>query len=380
MVRGSRLSRLVCLAGLVVCSGCGSGGGGKPAPMDAGGGGGDGPAADGPADVASGNDGSADSTGFEPLPLPYFYGSCRLDFGSTPVPTDRGPLQHGLTVLATGLPRTADLEVDAANFYLVTSSGILRLPVSAPGDTPVTMVAGAAPIEAAIDADDIYWVDAGVAGQTTIMRAPLTATGQAGTMLASQAGPPGPFTVAGGFVYFATGTVVSRVPTAGGAVQMVSTTVEPRGLAANADALFFTEFSDETIQRVSLAGTLPATPAFFKLAYAVPTAIVMNGGDLYFDDWFGGVEYLPIAAPTTGKRFSDGCGGPFAAACEYRLRPAARGAIWASEAGDCGDIGKVNPDGSEMMAGALAPLDGIAATSTHAYATTSLGELLRLDL
>jgi hypothetical protein len=348
--------------------------------MDAGAGGNDGAALDVPADVAMGNDGPADSTGFEPLPLPYFYGTCSLSRGATPVPTDRGPLQFGLTVLATGLPETVGLEVDAANFYLVTNSGILRLPLSAPGGTPVMMVSGAAPVAAAVDADSIYWVDSGVAGQTTIMRAPLTVTGQAGTMLASQAGTPGPFTVAGGFVYFATGKVVSRVPTAGGAVQMVSTTIEPRGLAANTDALFFTEYTDETVQRVSLAGALPATPTFFKLAYAVPTSIVLNGGDLYFDDWFGGVEYVPIAAPTTGKRFSDGCGGPFAAACEYRLRPAVRGAIWASEAGDCGDLGRVNPDGSEMMAAGLAPLGGIAATSTHAYATTSLGELLRLDL
>lgn len=378
MLRGSGLVRSVCFAAALTYVGCKSGDGGTPAPVDGSAGGNDGPPPDGPADVATGNDGPTDSTGgFEPLPSPYFYGTCFIGFGSTPVPTDRGPLQFGLTVLATGLPRTVGLEMDAANFYLVTSTGILRLPVSTPGGTPEMMVTGASPVAAAIDTENIYWVDVRVAGQTTIMRAPLTATGQAGTMLASQAGMPGPFTVAGGFAYFATDKVVSRVPTAGGTVQMVSTTIAPRGLAANTDALFFTEFSDETIQRVSLAGTLPATPTFFKLAYAVPTSIAMNGGDLYFDDWFGGLEYVPIAAPTTGRRFSDRCRD---AACEYRLRPAARGAIWASEAGDCGSIGKVNPDGSELMAADLAPIGGIAGTSTHAYATTTLGELLRLDL
>ena len=41
---------------------------------------------------------------------------------------------------------------------------------------------------------------------------------------------------------------------------------------------------------------------------------------------------------------------------------------------------KVNPDGSEVMASALAPIGGIAGTGTHAYATTTLGELLRFDL
>ena len=35
---------------------------------------------------------------------------------------------------------------------------------------------------------------------------------------------------------------------------------------------------------------------------------------------------------------------------------------------------------SELMAGGPASIGGIAGTSTHAYATTQLGELLRLDL
>jgi hypothetical protein len=380
MVGGSAGARAVRLSAALVCAGC-KGGGGTPAGMDAGAGGNGGATVDAPADVAMSGDGPADSTtGFEPLPVPYFYGTCSIGFGSTPVPTDRGPLQFGLTSLTTALPKTTvGLEVDAANFYLATPTGILRLPVSAPGGTPEMMVTGAKPVATAIDADSIYWIDSGVAGQTTIMRAPLTATGQAGTMLASQAGMPGPFTVAGGFVYFSTANVISRVPSAGGAVQMVSTTIEPRGLAASADALFFTEYDIETIQRVSLAGALPAAPTFFKSAYAVPTSIVINGGDLYFEDWFGGVEYVPIAAPTTGKRYSDGCSD---AACEYRMRAGGRGAVWASEVGfsHCGRIGKVNPDGSELLAAGLAPIGGIAATATHAYATTSLGELLRVDL
>ena len=268
--------------------------------------------------------------------------------------------------------------MDATNFYMATSSAILRMPLTAGAQE--TMVAGVAPVVTAIDDQNIYWLDSGVAGRITIMKAPLTATGAQPTMLASQpAGTNGrasQFTVGGGFVYFSADNTIWRVPTEAGTVQTVSTTMEPRGIAAATDAIYFTEFSGETIQKLSVTGTLPGTPAFLKLAYAVPNAIVLTGGDLYWDDWFGGMEYLPLAAPTTGHRYGSDCsGGP----CESRLRAGGPGAIWASEPNDCGSIGRVNHDLSELMAGGLASIGGIAGTSTHAYATTSLGELLRLD-
>jgi hypothetical protein len=329
----------------------------------------------------SGSDGPVDSMGFEPAPLPYFYGTCSFGgFGNSLVPTDRGQLPYGLTVLATGLPRTVALEVDATNAYFATSTALMRLSLS--GGTPEMMVAGVAPIvsDTAIDADNIYWLDGGTTGQITILKAPLTATGATPTMLASQpAGTNGrasQFTVGGGYVYFSADNTIWRVPTGGGTVQTVSTTMEPRGIAAATDAIYFTEFSQETIQKVLVTGALPGTPAFLKLAYAVPNSIVLTGGDLYFSDWFGGLEYLPLAAPTTGKRQGSDCGG---GPCEPRLRAGGSGAIWASEPNDCGSIGRVNHDLSELMAAGLAPIGGIAGTSTHAYATTQLGELLRLD-
>lgn len=370
MTRGARMVGLLLCAGL----GCSSG---AVAP-DGGGGGDGGQQPDLGVDMPGGSDGPVDSMGFEPAPLPYFYGTCSFGGTGSLVPTNRGQLPYGLTVLATGLPRTVALEVDATNFYMATSSAILRMPLTAGAQE--TMVAGVAPVVTAIDDQNIYWLDSGVAGRITIMKAPLTATGAQPTMLASQpAGTNGrasQFTVGGGFVYFSADNTIWRVPTEAGTVQTVSTTMEPRGIAAATDAIYFTEFSGETIQKLSVTGTLPGTPAFLKLAYAVPNAIVLTGGDLYWADWFGGMEYLPLAAPTTGKRQGSDCGG---GPCEPRLRAGGSGAIWASEPNDCGSIGRVNHDLSELMAGGLAPIGGIAATSTHAYATTTLGELLRLD-
>lgn len=383
MVRGARLVGLAFCAGL----GCSS----RAAAPDGGGDGvaGDGPGGDGvgedggqrpdlAVDMPGGSDGPVDSLGSEPAPLPYFYGTCHFGGTASLVPTDRGQLPYGLTVLATGLPRTVALEVDATNFYMATSSAILRMPLS--GGTRETMVTGVAPVVTAIDDQSIYWLDSGVAGMITILKVSLTASGAQSTMLAAQpAGTNGrasQFTVGGGFVYFSADNTIWRVPTGGGAVQTVSTAMEPRGIAAAADAIYFTEFSNETIQKVSVIGTLPGTPAFLKMAYAVPNAIVLTGPDLYWTDWFGGMEYLVLAAPTTGKRQGSDCsGGP----CEPRLRAGGSGAIWASEPDDCGSVGRVNHDVSELMAGGLAPIGGVAATSSHAYATTTLGELLRWD-
>jgi len=369
MTRGVRVVGLVLCAGL----GCSSG----AAAPDGGGGGDSGQQPDVGVDL-SGSDGPMDSMGFEPAPLPYFYGTCSFGGSASLVPTDRGPLHYGLTVMATGLPRTVALEVDATNAYFATSSALMRLSLS--GGTPEMMVSGVAPLVTGIDDENIYWLDSGVTGMITVLRAPLTANAATPTMLASQAmgtnGRASHFTVGGGFVYFSANNTIWRVPTGGGAVQTVSTTMEPRGIAAATDAIYFTEFSNETVQKVSVTGTLPGTPAFLKLAYAVPNSIVLTGGDLYFSDWFGGLEYLPLAAPTTGKRQGSDCsGGP----CEPRLRAGGSGAIWASEPTDCGSIGRVNHDVSELMAGGLASIGGIAGTSTHAYATTSLGELLRWD-
>ena len=367
------------VVGLVLCAGLGCSSG-AAAPDGGGGGGGGGDSGQQP-DVGvdlSGSDGPIDGMGFEPVPLPYFYGTCSFGGSASLVPTDRGPLPYGLTVLATGLPRTVALEVDATNVYFATSSALMRLSLS--GGTPEMMVSGVAPLVTGIDDQNIYWLDSGVTGMITVLRAPLTANAATPTMLASQAmgtnGRASQFTVGGGFVYFSANNTIWRVPTGGGAVQTVSTTIEPRGIAAATDAVYFTEFSNDSIQRVSVTSTLPGTPAFLKLAYAVPNSIVLTGGDLYFSDWFGGLEYLPLAAPTTGKRQGSNCsGGP----CEPRLRAGGSGAIWASEPNDCGSIGRVNHDVSELMAGGLASIGGIAGTSTHAYATTSLGELLRWD-
>jgi hypothetical protein len=363
------------VVGLVLCAGLGCSSG--AASPDGGGGGDSGQQPDVGIDL-SGSDGPVDSMGFEPAPLPYFFGTCYFGSAATPVPTDRGQLPYGLTVLATGLPRTVALEVDANNFYMATSSAILRMPLSAA--TPETMVTGVAPVVTAIDDQNIYWLDSGTTGQIAILKAPLTATGASPTMLASQPmgtnGRASQFTVGGGFVYFSADNTIWRVPTGGGAVQTVSTTMEPRGIAAATDAIYFTEFSNETIQKLPVTGTLPGTPTFLKMAYAVPNSIVLTGGDLYWSDWFGGLEYTPLAAPTTGKRQGSNCsGGP----CEPRLRAGGSGAIWASEPTDCGSIGRVNHDVSELMAGGLASLGGIAGTSAHAYATTTLGELLRFD-
>ena len=70
------------VVGLVLCAGLGCSSG--AAAPDGGGGGDSGQQPDVGVDL-SGSDGPMDSMGFEPAPLPYFYGTCRFS-GSASAP------------------------------------------------------------------------------------------------------------------------------------------------------------------------------------------------------------------------------------------------------------------------------------------------------
>src|SRR3954467_13639848 len=146
-MEASLMTHGVRVVGLVLCAGLGCSSG--AAAPDGGGGDDSGQQPDAGVDL-SGTDGTVDSMGFEPAPLPYFYGTCSFGGAASLVPTDRGQLPYGLTVLATGLPRTVALEVDATNAYFAPSSALMRLPLA--GGTPEMMVAGVAPLLTAIDA------------------------------------------------------------------------------------------------------------------------------------------------------------------------------------------------------------------------------------
>jgi hypothetical protein len=339
---------------------------------------------------ASGHDGGTDAppdgTGFEPFVPDYYVGSCSFIGGAGTVPDAGSPL-HGLTVVATGLTGMVALEADATNAYLAGASTISRLPLA--GGTPTVMVVHAAPVATAADANNIYWSDSSVSGQTTILRAPLTATGfeafvgdgaaaQTATTIVSKPGAPGAFTMAGGTIYFAAGSAVWRVPTAGGSAQMVYSPFAPTGIAVDGDNVYLGDDPNEAIQFVSVSGQFAGVLQGFALSNATPRQLAVSNGILYWGDWFGSIEHAPVANPNSLGYANTPCGG--AGCYPNKLRPAGAGVAW--EAGDdnCGNVGTADATGSKYFAVSIAPVGGIAVAGNYLYAVTGVGQLLRFDL
>jgi len=336
---------------------------------------------------STGNDASMDATGFEPFVPDYFVGGCSFFGGAGAVPAEGSPL-HGLTVVATGLTGMTALEVDATNAYLAGAATISRLPLA--GGAPTVMVAHAAPVATAMDANNIYWSDSSVSGKTTILSVPLTATGfeafagdagaaQTATMLTSQTGAPGAFTLAAGSIYFAAGSVVWRVATTGGSAQMVYSGLAPTGIAVDGVNVYLGDDPDEAINFVAVSGQFAGLLQGFSFSNATPTQLALNNGVLYWGDWFGSIEHAATASPSTSLGFANTpCGG--GGCYPNHLRPGGAGAVW--EAGDdnCSSVGTVDVSGSKYFAVSIARVGGIAAAGNYLYAITAVGQLLRFDV
>jgi hypothetical protein len=326
-------------------------------------------------------------TGFEPYVPDYFVGGCSVFGEGGSVPAEGSPL-HGLTVLASGLTGMKALEVDASNAYLAGASTISRLPVA--GGTPEIMVAGAMPLATALDASNLYWIDGSVSGQTRVLSVPLTATGwgafpgdagasQTATMLASATGNPGAFTLAGGYLYFGAGTVVSRVPVGGGATQTVYSGIAPTGIAVGGDTVYLGDDPNWAIQFVMLSGQFAGLLQGLSGSNFTPTQLALSGGTLYWGDWGGSIEHIMVATPTMGRGIEyTPCGG---GACRLNLlRSTANGAVWESGESGCSNLGTVNADSSTYFAVSVSKAGGIAVAGNYFYAVTRVGQLLRFDL
>jgi hypothetical protein len=356
----------------------------------------------GPDDAGAEGGGPAMEAG----PPDYFLGDCEFAHSSGAVPTDAGALPHGLTVLATGVEGSSGIEVDGTYAYLAGGSTISRIPLA--GGAPVVMVSNAQPVAMGIANGAIVWSDQSVPMQTAILSVPLTATGWAAfsggdggtpagdagdagnagdagdagapvaTTLATMSGGPGAFTVAGGYVYFTAGSVVARVPTAGGPVETVANGIGPTGIAVSATTAYFGDSPNEGIDQVMLGVPDGGPIGGFAVSNGTPTQLALSGSDLYWGDWFGGIESVPLAMPYAYQDFGTPCGG---GACYPRhVRAGGPGAIWESGDNICGSVGVAGgPGGGKLFADGLAAISSIAADGQHLYAVSILGELLRWD-
>ena len=130
-------------------------------------------------------------------------------------------------------------------------------------------------------------------------------------ILASVPGNPGALDVANGYVYFAADGVISRVAVTGGAVQLVAQGLGPTGIAAAPTVVYLGDGNNETIDQAMIGVPDGGFIGLFATSAGSTTQVAIgNGGkDLYWGDWFGGIDHCPIAMPYHVDVFGTPCSG-----------------------------------------------------------------------
>jgi len=258
------------------------------------------------------------------------------------------------TVLASGQSSPTSIVSDGANVYWIntgTVHSVMKVPVN--GGTPVAVATGLRqPNYLAIDATNAYWIDAASTfpNGAILMSAPLDGSdaidGGAPTVLATNNVGLQKFVVAGGNIYYFSGSTLTVITTAGAAVKTLTPSSTNAGNAtADATNLYWTNnvqqvltmpFSGTTatvlttlvapgdflgttqpisvdatgvyvpanpdagldaVLSIPLAGGTAATVATFASAFNGVPGIVSDGKNVYWANNFG---FAVMRAPVTG--------------------------------------------------------------------------------
>ncbi len=212
----------------------------------------------------------------------------KLDYGNDGVVV-RAPIGGGLIEVLT-LPQPDPVGVAVNDQYVYWVNGgdgalwegegsggaVMRLPKN--GGTPEKLSDEAFPQAIALDATHVYWTDA---ENDEIRRMPLE--GGEVTVLASNQGDPRYLALSDTDVFYTTGEmgVVARVPKAGGASAVLSSEGgKTTAITVSDGYVYWTNELSGAVRRVSAYGGTPIT-----LRQATrPTALVVNGSQLYFTD------------------------------------------------------------------------------------------------
>jgi polyvinyl alcohol dehydrogenase (cytochrome) len=213
------------------------------------------------------------------------------------------------TTLATGLPSTWSLVVDATSAYWTSYDTGTVSKVALTGGTPTILVSGQAGATAlAVDATNVYWAtssETGIPtgkGVGTIMKAPLA--GGAPTTLATTHTPYN-IAIDATSVYWADNTpmgTIMKVPLAGGtATTLASAQAFPDGIAVDATSVYWANVGASTVMKVPLAGGTPTTIASGQSG---PLGVALAGGFVYWSAGYlgggGALRKAPINGPDGG--------------------------------------------------------------------------------
>lgn len=214
--------------------------------------------------------------------------------GNVTVPDAAVPLDMHIaapTTLGTAQTLTNCLAADA-NFVYWSDGTPAIMKVAVGGGTPTQVAAGGDKNTCvAVDGSGIYWIDA-----DKIMMAPLAGGGAMALASSQHALKGAPLVAAGGFVYWITDVygdvdayngknAVVRVPTAGGAVQVVvaDLTGGPGGLAVDDTNVYYSDQSGVYARPLAA----PATSIPFGTSTLHGNALAVGGGHLAMNEISG---------------------------------------------------------------------------------------------
>ena len=184
-----------------------------------------------------------------------------------------------VTTLASEQNYPDSIAVDDANVYWANqTTGRLRKTGLA-GGPPVDVFSatGFAIYGVAVDATHVYWT-----GSDKLFAMPVA--GGAPATLASGLDAPGGIALVGDEVVVRVAQAIDQVPTAGGAVTVVTTAQKPQAIAADAANVYWTESDSGAVMQAPRAGGTPITLA---TGQNEPFGIAVDDRFVYWVTFFG---------------------------------------------------------------------------------------------
>lgn len=218
------------------------------------------------------------------------------------VSTDGGPVSE----LASGIVDPKEIAVDDTGVYLATSTGtIARVPKG--GGEVLPLVEGEPDLrEIAVSNKRVFFTT----GTGGAVRSVAT-DGSAPETLATDDARPGPLALAGGFLYWATGTdesAIRRTTTAGGASEtLVAGQALTGSIAADSIFLYWANLGSGTVARASVNGS-----DVREIAIDQPPLhkVLGDGTNVFWSSFDGSISVAPVDGSAEPFVMSTGPEGP----------------------------------------------------------------------
>jgi len=181
------------------------------------------------------------------------------------------------------------MAIDETNVYY-GEVAVMKVPLG--GGTPTTLAAATAQatIEGiAVDANNVYWTEAGGSGGGTVMKTTIATGGTVSTLAVLNSSVlPFDIVVVGGSVYWGegnggttVGSVVRVSSTGGTPTTLASGLAGPQRLAVDSANVYWTDYGDGSVMQCSVDGC-GGTPLILASGQNLPTGVAIDATSVYW--------------------------------------------------------------------------------------------------